>query len=153
MSYQQPPPQGGEQMRVCLGCGRQIPVTAYACQYCGKPVFQQPKPQTNYGTVGGIFCILSGVLGLITGVVIMVFGFMLFNLFGASYVVVCGVIMVIFSLIAILGGIFAIQRRSYPMAIVGSIFALLVGFPAFFIGFIFGIIALIFVILAKHEFD
>jgi hypothetical protein len=44
-AYQQPPPpapayqqapQGGE-MRVCMGCGRQVPVTYNVCPHCGKP--------------------------------------------------------------------------------------------------------------------
>jgi hypothetical protein len=35
-AYQQPPAQGGE-MRVCMGCGRQVPVNYNVCPHCGKP--------------------------------------------------------------------------------------------------------------------
>ena len=32
---QQAPPQG--EMRVCMGCGRQVPVNYNVCPHCGKP--------------------------------------------------------------------------------------------------------------------
>jgi hypothetical protein len=34
-AYQQQPPQG--ETRVCMGCGRQVPVAYNVCPHCGKP--------------------------------------------------------------------------------------------------------------------
>jgi hypothetical protein len=136
-----------EEKRVCLGCGRQIPITAYACQYCGKPVFEQPKPQTNFALVGGIFCIIAGLIGMFFSVLVIAFGYSILFLIGSSIALVCGSIWIIFSILAIIGGIFALQKRNFAMAVVGSVFALFCAFG------IFGIIALIFVIVGKNEFE
>ncbi|MCJ2670524.1 MAG: hypothetical protein LN416_08460 [Candidatus Thermoplasmatota archaeon] len=59
---------------------------------------------------------------------------------------VCGIIWIVLSLIGLLGGIFAMQRKHFGLAIVGGIFSLLVGF------FIFGLIGLILVAISKDEF-
>lgn len=140
----QPPP--AEQTRVCLGCGRQIPVSAYACQFCGKPAFEQ-KATTKYAVIGGIFCIISGVFGLITAIMFLAVGGFLGFAYAGSIALMCGAIILIFAILALLGGVFAIQRKNFGMAVVGAVFALLVGY------IIFGILAIIFIVLGKDEFQ
>ena len=54
--------------------------------------------------------------------------------------------LIIFGIIAIVGGIYALQRRVWGMALAGSIFALIGPW------FILGILAIIFVALGKGEF-
>jgi len=142
-----------EQSRVCMGCGRTIATTYFACPYCGRPAgamgVQMGHKETAYPIVAGVFEILAGIIGL---------GFGGLTIVGAGaastipyvdvagIIMVCGAILVVFGLISLLGGIFALQRKNYGMALVGAIFALFCGF------LIFGILALIFVILAKDEF-
>lgn len=47
-------------MRICPGCGRQIPVEYQVCPYCGRSVTFTPPPPTPAATaapsVGGRFC-------------------------------------------------------------------------------------------------
>jgi len=107
-----------------------------------------PK-ETAYPIVGGIFEILAGIIGLGLG------GLWIVGAGAASTIpyidvsgllLVCGAIFIVFGLLALLGGIFALQRKNYAIALVGAIFALFSGF------LIFGILALIFIVLAKDEF-
>jgi len=65
--------------------------------------------------------------------------------------VTCGSIMVVFSVIAIIGGICAILKRLFAMAIVGAVFAMLNLFT-FGAGFIMGLIALILIAIGKDSF-
>lgn len=137
-----------EQSRVCMGCGRTIATTYFACPYCGRPAgamgVQMGHKETAYPIVAGIFEILSGIIGLGLGGLFIVGGSFVF-FFGGFLAIACGAILLVFGLIALLGGIFCIQRKNYALALVGAIFSL-------FITLIFGILALIFVILAKDEF-
>ncbi len=152
MSYQGQPPQQPayqpppyEATRVCLNCGRPFDARSPACPYCGKPAWD-PKRDTNYAVIGGVFCIISGVLGLLTGVLIIVVSATLIPFF-PDWGIICGSIPLIFGILALFGGIFAIQRKVFGMAVVGAVFSILAGF------IIFGILALVFVILGKDEFE
>ena len=42
-AYQQPPPPQQE-IRMCLGCGRQLQMSFNVCPYCGKSVNPPPPP-------------------------------------------------------------------------------------------------------------
>ena len=61
-----------------------------------------------------------------------------------------GVFVLISSIIAMIGGIFAIQKTNYPMAVLGGIFALFTFF--FLIGSILGLIGLILIAISRNEF-
>jgi uncharacterized membrane protein YjjP (DUF1212 family) len=62
----------------------------------------------------------------------------------------CSAIFAVFSIFALLGGLYAIKRKNFGIVIIGSIFGILS------FGFIFGsicsIIALILLIVSKEEF-
>lgn len=97
-------------------------------------------------TVGGILAIIAGTLQVILG------------LLGAAGVgFVCGFIgmgwlsailapLIVFGIVAIIGGIFALRREVWGLALAGSICALIDPW------FILGIFAIIFVSLGKGEF-
>ncbi len=97
-------------------------------------------------TVAGILAILAGVGLAITGLVtvglagaFIPFGFM-------GWFAAAGAPFIRLGIIAIVGGIYALKRRIWGLALAGSICAL----PA---GFLFGILAIIFVIMGKGEFE
>ena len=94
-------------------------------------------------TVAGILAIIAGVSLLIMGLVILGVGIIPFWFMGWFGAVSAPFI--ILGIIAIVGGIYALKRRIWWLALVGSICAL----PA---GFILGILAIIFVIMGKGEF-
>jgi len=95
---------------------------------------------------GGVLVIIAGALGLLW-TSIMWTGFEFIGI--GSWT--CYVIEIIFSLIAIIGGFFAVARRMFPLAVMGAIFSMLtIGF--IFIGPLLGLIGLILIIIGKETF-
>jgi hypothetical protein len=100
-------------------------------------------------TVGGILAIIAGAISVIFCIVVVVFGRIIGAFFG--FEVVWGwstfaIPLIILGTIAIVGGIFALKRKIWWLALVGAICAI-IG-PAG----ILGILAIIFVIMGKGEF-
>ena len=104
-------------------------------------------------TTAGILAIISGVIGCIYSVVVAIIGGITggaLSVFGlgalGGIIVAVGVILLILGVIAIVGGAAAMKRKSWGLALAGSICALFspVG--------ILGILAIIFVALGKSEF-
>jgi hypothetical protein len=90
-----------------------------------------------------VLCIISGALNL-------VFVTLLTSILSGA-ASVCIAIVLVFSLIAIVGGLCAVFKRLFGMAIVGAIFAMLspITYGA---GFIMGLIALILIAIGKDAF-
>jgi len=65
--------------------------------------------------------------------------------------VICGIVGLVFAIIAIIGGYFAIKRRNFTMAVVGAVFCLL-SFGAFGVSSILGLVGLILIAVSSHEF-
>ena len=107
--------------------------------------------KTAKPVVGGILILIGALVGIASGASLIWAGSMFLPLgdYGmdiSGILAVCGIIWIVLSLIGLLGGIFAMQRKHFGLAIVGGIFSLLVGF------FIFGLIGLILVAISKDEF-
>lgn len=63
----------------------------------------------------------------------------------------CSAVFIVFAIFALVGAVYAIKRKQYPVAIIGSIFGIL-SF-GFLIGSICSIIALVLLIISKEEFE
>ena len=114
--------------------------------------------------VAGILDIVGGASGLI-GSVVATLGIMFFIPFSISvgpdpipdipnwmipsvlsFILIIGlVLIIIIGILSIVGGIYAIQRKKWGLALTGSI-------AAIFGSFIIGILATIFTVIAKDEF-
>ena len=97
-------------------------------------------------TIGGILAIIAGALEVIFGTlgatgISFVAGFV-----GLGWLSVILAPLIVFGIIAIVGGIYALQRKIWGLALAGSICALIGPW------FILGILAIIFVALGKGEF-
>ncbi|MFQ6106300.1 MAG: hypothetical protein ACE5QF_01745 [Thermoplasmata archaeon] len=121
--------------------------TAGPPPYPAGPVVEK----TAKPVIGGILIIIGALAGIIGGAMMIWAGSLFlpiptvgFDLGGIF--AICGIIWILLSLIGILGGVFAMQRKHFGLAIVGGIFSLLFGF------FIFGLIGLILVAISKNEF-
>jgi hypothetical protein len=111
-------------------------------------------PQSTLGGKGGlIVCILliiGGIIALLSGIYFILMG-LLFSSFtfigylGALYTG-CGIFAFVAGFLAIIGSIFAYKRQKWGFVIAATVM-LIIGY-----GFIIGILALIFAILAKDEF-
>lgn len=148
----------------CPNCGRLISVYDYECPFClhstgrGDIETDYLQPHRSGGlTAAGIMMILVGVIGIGTGLLILIAG--------ASYVPqssadvnvqniigCCGALELTFGLGSGLGGLFAIQRKHFVLALLGSIVGLLTIGPLF-IGSILSLISLILVAMAHQEFS
>lgn len=110
----------------------------------------QRQPDTVEETVmpliGGILIIISGITELSIGGAMVLGGSVFFGitLGGSGGLVLCGVVFVVLALVAIIGGMFAIQRRNFNLAMIGGIIS---------IGGTLGLIGLILVAVSKDEFE
>jgi len=109
--------------------------------------------------VAGVLSIVSGVIGIFMSVALILFSVFFINIesfqmdiphdfpFVLLQVVsmVWGIILLVLAIMAIIGGIYALQRKMWGLALAGSIVSMLVFFPT-------GIAAVIFVGLSKEEF-
>ena len=64
----------------------------------------------------------------------------------SRWIIIAGVVLVIFGIIAIIGGYYAIKRRNWGLALTGSILSL----PG---SGVLGTLAIIFMSLGKREFE
>ena len=93
-------------------------------------------------TAAGVCAIIGGVVGLIWGLITVSVGTFAGGIF-MGWFAAFGTPLTVLGIIAIVGGIFALKRRIWWLALVGSICAVPFGI---------GILALIFVIMGKNEF-
>jgi hypothetical protein len=133
----------------CPGCGAPTTPLTEICTKCGARVAKAIKGKTWKPTAAGILCIIAGAIGVITGIVVAtvgsIWGAFLFFFFGVGWLGAIGAPLIILGIIAIVGGIYALKRRIWGLALAGSICAI--------IGGILGILAIIFVSLGKGEFE
>jgi len=156
---------------ICMNCGVK-PITGTSfCPWCGAPTTPLDEICTNCGvqlakaieektwkpTAAGVLSIICGVGQVIGGMVFAVGSSFLARFtemefiggvierFSGSYTLI-GALLIVLGVIAIVGGICALRRRIWGLALAGSICAL----PA---GLILGILATIFVISGKREFE
>ena len=149
-----------------------IPEPAPAPPPMQEPMAPPPapaKPQTIKPVIAGVLLIVVAVMGLIVAMVFMGavdIGLGMLD----SYVVedptgtatgmvdmiqgilmVCGVIFMIFGLLALLGGLMPVLRKSWGLAMMGAIFGIFTLGP-YALGSILSIVALILIIMSKDEF-
>jgi len=116
----------------------------YAYQY---PYPVAPRPTSpGIPITGGVLVLIAGTLSLLW-TTIMWSGFPIFG-FGSW---TCFVLELVFAIIAIIGGIFAMARRMFGLAVLGAIFSMLtLGF--LFISPLLGLIGLILILIGKDAF-
>ena len=96
-------------------------------------------------TTAGILAIIAGALQVIFGIVVAAVGSIGW-FFGMGWLSAFGAPLIIVGIIAIVGGIYALKRSLWGLALAGSICALVGPW------FILGVLAIIFVSLGKREF-
>lgn len=108
-------------------------------------------------TTGGILNIICGAADILGGIVLIIMGAVsgLITQFASADIPawvliiifsVVGVFMVILGLIALIGGVYALRRKIWGMALAGSIIS-------FFIIWPLGIASIVFIALSKKEFS
>ena len=159
---------------VCVRCGRMlckdcamVLANKVYCQPCADQVFtgRSPTgPAKNHSgllTAGGVLGIIGGVFGLLNVLVIVFYGVMMASLFSADeefedssdgiWIMLVifgamGIVLTALSVMAIVGGISALKRRRFGLALGGSICCVI---PSS----VFGILAIVFIAMSKDEFE
>jgi len=96
-------------------------------------------------TVAGVLDIIAGSLEVVIGIVVAALGSVGW-FFGMGWMSAIGAPLIVFGIIAIVGGIYALRRQVWGLALAGSIFALVGPWG------LLGLLAIIFVSLGKREF-
>ncbi len=147
----------------CPNCGAATTELTEICPKCGARVVGKAVKKAG-GTwmplAAGILDLVAGVPALIIGIALAVGLGMLGGLIGElggipGVGLMMGAIVVpliIFAIIAIVGGVFAIRKRTWWLALVGSISAFLAGLPLILPAIFLGIPAIVFTILGKKHF-
>ena len=97
-------------------------------------------------TTGGILAIIAGALQVILGIVAATAAGIAGSVVGMGWVGAIGAPMIVFGIIALIGGVYATKRRIWGLALAGAICALIGPW------FILGILAVIFIVMGKSEF-
>ena len=124
---------------------------------------QQPISPSSMPLIAGILLIVAGLLGLFTwSMALALDSSMLQNVLPAdspisieqlqSILVTCGIIGSILSIFALIGGIVAVKRKAWGLAIVGGILGLFTIGPMF-LGSIISLVGLILVVISKKDFQ
>ncbi len=157
--------EGGS--RKCVSCGREIPMDANVCQYCGHDYRVQagppaPKEKGMLSIVGGILILVAGLMGLAMGGILIAIDVDDLDQWGVDVagvgdmindiMDVCGVIFIVLGLIAVLGGLFGVMRKHWGIAILGGVLGLFVIGP-WMIGSLLALVGLILVAVSKKDFD
>jgi len=151
---------------VCPNCGYRLRPEQMKAAAQARPIPQSVAPVsrgTSKSLIGGVLLVVSGLIGIITGLIFAALSSTVIDMLGETYgedvlrmaegvLVACGVIWFIIGLIALIGGVFAIRRKKWGIAVVGGVFGLLT-FGPWFIGSILGLIGLILVAISKDEFS
>lgn len=137
--------------RKCVSCGRDIAWDANVCQYCGHDYrvvmggAAPPKKESVMPVIGGVLILLASLGYLVVGGIFAAGSTVLLDAsLGTSAAgVACGIVVLLLGILCLLGGIFAIQRKHFGLALVAGILVI----PS-----ILGLIGLILVIVSKDEF-
>jgi cation transport ATPase len=122
--------------------------------------------QTSKPTFGGIFLMMAGVLGSFSWLEVTLFfdqrgiDSLVFERISTNidietvllYIQVCLVIIIIFSILSVIGGLLAIKRKNWRLSVICGFFGLLSIGP-FFSSTILAFAALVLIIKSKNEFE
>ncbi len=124
-----------------------------------------PRPRSSKPTIAAVLIVLAGIFALGQGIMFMVAdnayieSMDLTSITDAGYSIseirdmlnTCGIIGVLFGVIAIIGGTIAFTRKHYMLAMVGAVFAI-IGL-GFLVGSVLGLIGIILLAMSKQEFE
>ena len=125
--------------------------------YPPPPAWYPEKKKTNISLAAGVLLIIAGIIA-IGNTIADIFLVSTGDISSspryesvANFLIVCFTIIFVFAIIAVLGGIMAVKRKSWAVALIGSIFGLFTLGPLF-ISSILSLIALILIAVSKEEF-
>jgi hypothetical protein len=127
-------------MKYCPQCGASLEPNYKFCMNCGTRLsdyggaVSAGATQTWKPTAAGTLTISAGVIGLIVGTVLI----------GRSPLFMVGLVAIMISIVALAGGLCALNRRAWGLALAGSICSVFCWL---------GVPAIVLIVLSKQEFS
>jgi len=149
----------------CPGCGAPTTPMTEICTKCGVKVAGKAAAATG----GAWMPVTAGILDLVIGVPSLIIGIIwvtdavagsaswfIWSIFIGWFGAIIGGPMIILSIVAIVGGVFAIRKKAWGFALAAAICAFivgLVGLPFTVPAILLGIPAIVFTALGKGQFE
>jgi hypothetical protein len=118
-------------------------------------VHEDEAPKTTVSFAGGLFILLGGIISMLNGLLILNASSYLGQIYGLgafSLTPLCGTLMLLFGLVAVMGGVLGVFRRQWEIVMAASILCVIsVGWS--FISMALGFIGLLLVAISKDDFD
>lgn len=135
----------------CPGCGAPTTTLTEICTKCGARVTK--KTGSAWQTLtAGILDLLAGITGVIWGIAVAVVGGLL-TFFAKGVGAAWGGVAAALSIVAIVGGVYALRKKHWGLALAGSICVLIAGIFLLSPPIItFAIAAIVITILGKRQF-
>lgn len=133
-------------MRHCVSCGRAVGWDVNVCQYCGHDFRAPPKDQAKNQdkdqlVAGGVLTILAGILSIaLTTIMISSMNEL------SNQATAMAMLLYIFGALGVFGGLLALMKRAFPVAVLGAACSI------FGLGFFFGIAGLALIIKSSKAF-
>ena len=138
----------------CPGCGASTTPMAEICIKCGAKVAGKPAVANGawMPVTAGILDLVVGVPSLVIGIISAV-GLGLLTFFVGGLGALIGAPMIVLSIVAIAGGVFAIRKSAWAFALAAAICGFIVGLPLIVPAILLGIPAIVFTALGKRKFE
>jgi len=148
---------------ICIGCGAKPLAGSSFCQACGAPTDPLAEICMKCGarlqkaeaagrawmpTAAGILSIIAGSIGFFAGIVMATVGGIVGAVEGIFWFGTIGAPLIAIGIVAIIGGIFALRKRIWGLALAGAICSLF----CTWVSWILAIPAIVFLALSKREF-
>jgi len=118
-------------------------------------VHEEEAAKTPNSFAGGLLILLGGLMSMVHGMIILTTGSPAARIFGLealSQTPLCGTLILLFALMAVVGGVMGVMRKNWWVVLAGSVFCLLsIGW--FYLSMMLGFIGLILVAMTRDEFD
>ncbi len=148
---------------ICINCGAKPFAGSSFCQACGAPTDPLAEICMKCGarlqkveaagrawmpTAAGILSIIAGAIGFFWGIVMATVGGIVGATEGIFWFGTIGAPLIAIGIVAIIGGVFALRKRTWGLALAGAICSLCVPPYTWFLA----IPAIVFIALSKQEF-
>jgi len=147
-------PMGGTSF--CPGCGAPTTPLTKICAKCGVRLAKAIKGKTWRTTTAGILAIVAGVVGVSEWVAVAVLEILRWGWGGllalGGIFLALAAIAIAIRIVAIVGGIFALKRKRWGLALAGSICAIFSSF-LILLNVPLGVAAIVLVVLGRGEFE
>ncbi|OGO03588.1 MAG: hypothetical protein A2Y72_05500 [Chloroflexi bacterium RBG_13_53_26] len=144
----------------CPKCGKEVSGSPTFCPSCGGRLAEsQPAKKTRLSTVAGILDIVSGGFGFVSAFFVIIMIILMatdpylpesdeadFMVFILAITVPMAIVQILAGILAIVGGMYALRRKKWGIALTGAI-AAVVAFS------LMGIAAVVLTALSRDEFE